>query len=165
MNYAELKKAYEESMQKCSELKKEIEDKDLRIEHLTELLIKRNKMLCNRQLFTAYKKLGLHLAVLFHYVAGIGWRLPRNSVRSQTILLIGKKIAVNLHRGTAILFPVILLKVPCTVILQFSIIHQPTASHFRFPKMFFHPRQVLLQKQEYSQKQKLFQLKISFRLL
>jgi len=45
MTYEELKKAYEESMQKCSELKKEIEDKDLRIEHLTELLIKRNKML------------------------------------------------------------------------------------------------------------------------
>ena len=43
MNYAELKKAYEESMQKCSELKKEIEDKDLRIEHLTELLIKRKR--------------------------------------------------------------------------------------------------------------------------
>ena len=45
MNYAELKKAYEESIQKCSELEKEIENKDLRIEHLTELLIKRNKML------------------------------------------------------------------------------------------------------------------------
>jgi len=45
MNYAELKKAYEESLQKCSELEKEIENKDLRIEHLTELLIKRNKML------------------------------------------------------------------------------------------------------------------------
>ena len=45
MNYAELKKAYEESLQKCSELEKEIDDKDLRIEHLTELLIKRNKML------------------------------------------------------------------------------------------------------------------------
>ena len=45
MTYEELKKAYEESMQKCSELEKEIEDKDLRIEHLTELLIKRNKML------------------------------------------------------------------------------------------------------------------------
>ena len=45
MTYEELKKAYEESMQKCSELEKEVEDKDLRIEHLTELLIKRNKML------------------------------------------------------------------------------------------------------------------------
>jgi hypothetical protein len=45
MNYAELKKAYEESIKKCSELEKEIENKDLRIEHLTELLIKRNKML------------------------------------------------------------------------------------------------------------------------
>ena len=45
MTYEELKKAYEESLQKCSELEKEIEDKDLRIEHLTELLIKRNKML------------------------------------------------------------------------------------------------------------------------
>ncbi|NLG04131.1 MAG: hypothetical protein GX567_09935 [Clostridia bacterium] len=32
-------------MQKCSELEKEIENKDLRIEHLTEFLIKRNKML------------------------------------------------------------------------------------------------------------------------
>ncbi len=44
-SYKELKKAYEESIKKCSELEKEIEDKDLRIEHLTELLIKRNKML------------------------------------------------------------------------------------------------------------------------
>ena len=44
MTYEELKKAYEESIKKCSELKKEIEDKDLRIEHLTELLIKRNKL-------------------------------------------------------------------------------------------------------------------------
>ena len=44
MTYEELKKAYEESMQKCTELKKEIEDKNLRIEHLTELLIKRNKL-------------------------------------------------------------------------------------------------------------------------
>ena len=31
MTYEELKKAYEESLQKCSELEKEIEDKDLRI--------------------------------------------------------------------------------------------------------------------------------------
>ena len=31
LTYEELKKAYEESMQKCSELEKEIEDKDLRI--------------------------------------------------------------------------------------------------------------------------------------
>ena len=45
MTYEKLKKAYEESLQKCSELEKEIEDKELRIEHLTELLIKRNKML------------------------------------------------------------------------------------------------------------------------
>ena len=45
MTYEELKKAYEESIKKCSELEKEIENKDLRIEHLTELLIKRNKML------------------------------------------------------------------------------------------------------------------------
>ena len=37
MMYEELKKAYEESLQKCSELEKEIENKDLRIEHLTEL--------------------------------------------------------------------------------------------------------------------------------
>lgn len=37
---------------------------------LHQIRIKRN-----RQLFTAYKKLGLHLAVLFHYVAGFGWRL------------------------------------------------------------------------------------------
>ena len=52
MTYEELKKAYEAAMQKCSELEKEIEekdkeleDKDLRIEHLTELVLKRNKML------------------------------------------------------------------------------------------------------------------------
>ena len=59
MTYDELKKAYEEATQKCSkletekaelekengELKKANEDKDLRIEHLTELVIKRNKML------------------------------------------------------------------------------------------------------------------------
>ena len=32
-------------MQKCSELEKKIEEKDLRIEHLTELVLKRNKML------------------------------------------------------------------------------------------------------------------------
>ncbi len=43
MTYEELKKAYEESLQKCSKLEKEIEDKDLRIEHLTELLIKRKR--------------------------------------------------------------------------------------------------------------------------
>ncbi len=66
MTYEELKKAYEMAMQKCSELesekaelesknaeqekkisnlKRESEDKDLRIEHLTELVLKRNKML------------------------------------------------------------------------------------------------------------------------
>ena len=59
MNYKELKKAYEEAAKKCSELEKKIEekdktiaeknkaieDKDLRIEHLTELVLKRNKML------------------------------------------------------------------------------------------------------------------------
>ena len=59
MTYEELKKAYEIAMQKCSELesekaelekknsdlKRESEDKDLRIEHLTELVLKRNKML------------------------------------------------------------------------------------------------------------------------
>jgi|GEM_PF-2845085 len=56
MNYAELKKAYEESLQKCSELEKEIEDKDLRIEHLTELLIKRNKMLFGQKNAAANRK-------------------------------------------------------------------------------------------------------------
>ena len=52
MTYEELKKAYEEATKKCSELEKENselkksnEDKDLRIEHLTELVLKRNKML------------------------------------------------------------------------------------------------------------------------
>ena len=52
MTYEEMKKAYEAAMEKCSELEKvieeknkTIEDKDLRIEHLTELVIKRNKML------------------------------------------------------------------------------------------------------------------------
>ena len=52
MNYEELKKAYEESQKRCSELEQEIaekdkviENKDLRIEHLTELVLKRNKML------------------------------------------------------------------------------------------------------------------------
>ncbi len=45
MTYDELKKAYEEATKKCSELEKQIEEKDLRIEHLTELVIKRNKML------------------------------------------------------------------------------------------------------------------------
>ena len=59
MTYEELKKAYEEATKKCSELesensklekendalKKTNEDKDLRIEHLTELVLKRNKML------------------------------------------------------------------------------------------------------------------------
>lgn len=52
MTYEELKTAYETAMQKCSELEQEIadlkqsnENKDLRIEHLTELVLKRNKML------------------------------------------------------------------------------------------------------------------------
>ena len=52
MTYEELMKAYEEAAKKCSELEKENnelkksnEDKDLRIEHLTELVLKRNKML------------------------------------------------------------------------------------------------------------------------
>ena len=52
MTYEEMKKAYEAAMEKCSELEKvieeknkTIEDKDLRIEHLTELVTKRNKML------------------------------------------------------------------------------------------------------------------------
>ena len=59
MTYDELKKAYEEATKKCSELETEkaelekkieekdkaLEDKDLRIEHLTELVLKRNKML------------------------------------------------------------------------------------------------------------------------
>ena len=63
MTYDELKKAYEMAMQKCSELesknaeqekkisnlKRESEDKDLRIEHLTELVLKRNKMLFGRK--------------------------------------------------------------------------------------------------------------------
>lgn len=55
MTYEELKKAYEAAMQKCSELesqnaeleseKTKIEEKELRIEHLTDLVLKRNKML------------------------------------------------------------------------------------------------------------------------
>ena len=45
MTYVELKKAYDAALQKCSELEKKIEEKDLRIEHLTELVLKRNKML------------------------------------------------------------------------------------------------------------------------
>ena len=63
MTYKELKKAYEEAAKKCSELetkkaelekenielKKSNEDKDLRIEHLTELVLKRNKMLFGRK--------------------------------------------------------------------------------------------------------------------
>ena len=51
LTYEELKKSYK-AMQKCSELgseneklKKSNEDKELRIEHLTELVLKRNKML------------------------------------------------------------------------------------------------------------------------
>ena len=49
---AELQKAYLEMSEKCSvlekenaDLRKQNEDKDLRIEHLTELVLKRNKML------------------------------------------------------------------------------------------------------------------------
>ena len=45
MTYEELKKAYEAMAEKCSALEKKLEDKDTEIEHLTELLIKRNKML------------------------------------------------------------------------------------------------------------------------
>ncbi len=45
MTYEELKKAYEAMSEKCSKLEKKLEDKDVEIEHLTELLIKRNKML------------------------------------------------------------------------------------------------------------------------
>lgn len=52
MTYEELKKAYEDSQKRCSELEQKIEEKDkvienkdLRIEHLTELVLKRNKML------------------------------------------------------------------------------------------------------------------------
>ena len=45
MTYKELMKAYVEATKKCSELEKQIEEKDLRIEHLTELVLKRNKML------------------------------------------------------------------------------------------------------------------------
>ena len=52
VTYEELKKAYEESQKRCSELEQEIaeknkviENKDLRIDHLTELVLKRNKML------------------------------------------------------------------------------------------------------------------------
>ncbi len=59
MTYEELQKAYEAAMKKCSELESEKanlekenadlkqsnENKDLRIEHLTELVLKRNKML------------------------------------------------------------------------------------------------------------------------
>lgn len=56
MTYEELKIAYEESLQKCSELEKEIEDKDLRIEHLTELLIKRNRMLFGQKTAATNRK-------------------------------------------------------------------------------------------------------------
>lgn len=59
MTYEELQKAYEAAMKKCSELESEKanlekenadlkqsnENKDLRIEHLTEIVLKRNKML------------------------------------------------------------------------------------------------------------------------
>lgn len=56
MTYEELKKAYEESLKKCSELEKEIqdkaqiiEDKNLEIENLTEQLLKRNQMLFGKK--------------------------------------------------------------------------------------------------------------------
>lgn len=49
MTYEELKKAYEESQKRCSELEKKIEEKELRIEHLTEVILKRNKMLFGRK--------------------------------------------------------------------------------------------------------------------
>ena len=45
MTYEELKKAYEEMSKKCALLEKENEKKDETIEHLEELLLKRNKML------------------------------------------------------------------------------------------------------------------------
>ena len=64
MTYEELKKAYEESLQKCSELEKEIEDKDLRIEHLTEFLIKRNKMLFGRKA----KKVNIYATDSYHWM-------------------------------------------------------------------------------------------------
>ncbi|MBP5267488.1 MAG: transposase, partial [Ruminococcus sp.] len=56
MTYEEMEKAYRAAIEKCSELEKviekknkTIEDKDLRIEHLTELVLKRNKMLFGRK--------------------------------------------------------------------------------------------------------------------
>ena len=49
MTYEELKKAYEEMSKKCALLEKENEKKDETIEHLEELLLKRNKMLFGRK--------------------------------------------------------------------------------------------------------------------
>ena len=45
MSYEELLKAYETLTEKCSKLEKEIEDKNLKIEILTEHLAKKNKMI------------------------------------------------------------------------------------------------------------------------
>ena len=45
MSYEELLKAYETLTEKCSNLEKEIEDKNLKIEILTEHLAKKNKMI------------------------------------------------------------------------------------------------------------------------
>lgn len=49
MTYDELKKAYEEMSEKCALLEKENEKKDETIEHLEELLLKRNQMLFGRK--------------------------------------------------------------------------------------------------------------------
>ena len=49
MTYEELKKAYESMSEKCSELEKKLENKDIEIEHLTEQLLKRNKMLFGKK--------------------------------------------------------------------------------------------------------------------
>ncbi len=49
MTYEELKKAYEEMSKKCALLEKENEKKDETLEHLEELLLKRNKMLFGRK--------------------------------------------------------------------------------------------------------------------
>lgn len=45
VTYDELKKAYEAATEKCAELEKQIEENRLRIDRLTELVLKRNKML------------------------------------------------------------------------------------------------------------------------
>lgn len=49
MTYDELKKAYELSLEKCSELERKIENKDLEIDNLTEQLLKRNQMLFGKK--------------------------------------------------------------------------------------------------------------------